>query len=54
MIIIIMDYGVNCNGMDGEFKGNILILETGKILNNIIYILKPLYRIYLWDNSGTN
>ena len=26
-----MDYGVNGNGMDGEFKGNILILETGKM-----------------------
>ena len=27
-----MDYGVNGNGMDGEFKGNILILETDKLL----------------------
>ena len=32
MIIIIMDYGVNSNGMDGEFKGNVLILETGKLI----------------------
>ncbi len=34
MIIIIMDYGVNGNGMDGEFKGNVLILETGKLVYN--------------------
>ena len=31
-MIIIMDYRVNGNGMDGEFKGNILILETGKYI----------------------
>ncbi len=30
MIIIIMDYGVNGNGMEGELKQNVLILETGK------------------------
>ena len=36
-----MDYGVNGNGMDGEFKGNVLILETGKLFSSIkTYILR--------------
>ncbi len=30
-----MDYGVNCNRMDGEFKGNVLILEAGKIVSHV-------------------
>ena len=45
MIIIIMDYGVNGNGMDGEFKGNILILETGKTLYTFIPQIKNLWAI---------
>ena len=48
MIIIIMDYGVNCNGMYGEFKGNVLILETVKIFFIILRIsnLKGLLKIF--------
>ena len=31
MIIIAMDYRLNGNMLDEEFKGNVLILETVKI-----------------------
>ena len=43
MIMIIMDYGVNGNMLDGEFKGNVLILETGKKINTIYT-----YKCFVW------
>ncbi len=40
MIIIAMDYRLNGNMLDEEFKGNVLILETVKLVLN--------YFITLW------
>ena len=55
MIIIIMDYGVNGNGMEGELKQNVLILETGKrhifyrytYIESYIIIIIIMKRIYV-------
>ena len=45
MIIIIIDYGVNDNRLYGAVKGNILILETGKIKYKILKVK------YTFDNE---
>ena len=48
MIIIAMDYRLNGNMLDEEFKGNVLILETVKIFFIILRIsnLKGLLKIF--------
>ncbi len=46
MIIIILAYGINNNMLDGELKGYVLILETGKLLYRGFIINLELWQIY--------